>query len=208
MTIQADAAAGYNTLVFSNGFLRSPFVTDSIKYNNEYTCPNQTLEEIRPAVTTSPEKRPAGGATINENQVRHKGARGCTAARIQRRATPRPAAAAWSHNASSQRRFVRPAGASSRAASQHKCALRRSTGAPPTSTSASSIGHRRAQKRPASALNALSSSGAPSHDDSEKRRPSMRGQRACTARVHARGGAPLCAAAIPAGISIPFSSRF
>ncbi|KZV30209.1 hypothetical protein F511_38710 [Dorcoceras hygrometricum] len=39
--------------------------------------------------------------------------------------------------------------------------------------------------------------GAPSRDDSEKRRPSMRGQRACTVRVHALGGAPPCAAAIP-----------
>ncbi|KZV21269.1 hypothetical protein F511_23394 [Dorcoceras hygrometricum] len=157
---------------------------------------------------TIPGVRPGGGPAINENHVRLKGARGRTAARIQRRATPRPAAAARLRNASSHRRFVRPAGASSRTASQHKCTLRRATGAPPTSTSASSIGHRRAQKRPASALYASSSSGAPSRDDSEKRRPSMRGQRACTARVHARGGAPPCAAVIPVGISIPFSSRF
>ncbi|KZV47837.1 hypothetical protein F511_38696 [Dorcoceras hygrometricum] len=41
--------------------------------------PNQTLEEIRPAVTTSPEtrrsSRPAGGRRHNEKLVRRKGAR-------------------------------------------------------------------------------------------------------------------------------------
>ncbi|KZV36537.1 hypothetical protein F511_21886 [Dorcoceras hygrometricum] len=50
-------------------------------------------------------------------------------------------------------------------------------------------------------LQASPINAATSRSDCEKRRPSMRGQRTCTARVCARGGAPPSAAAISAGIS-------
>ncbi|KZV37473.1 hypothetical protein F511_44129 [Dorcoceras hygrometricum] len=73
--------------------------------------------------------------------------RSATPTMLPHQSSSRPAAASRSRNASSQQRFVRPAGAMSRAASQHKRALHRPTGAPPTSTSASSIGHRRARER-------------------------------------------------------------
>ncbi|KZV16776.1 hypothetical protein F511_17352 [Dorcoceras hygrometricum] len=94
--------------------------------------PNQTLEEIRPAVTTSPETRRSGGrpAAAIGNHVRRKGARQRTSsrhlARIQRRATPRPAPLSSRRNATAVRE-----GGAQRCATIARGSAHRRNGRPP-----------------------------------------------------------------------------
>ncbi|KZV46688.1 hypothetical protein F511_37923 [Dorcoceras hygrometricum] len=86
--------------------------------------------------------------------------------------------------------------------SSQVCGQRRTAGRPPPCQSCgqrTTGGATACGQRPRSMRNTPPNISPTSRNDCEKRRPSMRGQRACTAR----GGVPPCATAIPAGISIP-----
>ncbi|KZV55758.1 hypothetical protein F511_21254 [Dorcoceras hygrometricum] len=174
--------------------------------------PNQTLEEIsrHDIAGASPERRPAGGAATTKlaaaARATTRQAQIARPARIVRRSWRNrfhhglPSRVASKRSRAGHRRdsivaSVRPAAHSRQASSAsivQPAHDRRGDSVPV------------ARQRPRSMHNTPPNIGATSRNDCKKRRPSMRGQRACTARVYARGGAPPCAAAIPAGISIPF----
>ncbi|KZV29268.1 hypothetical protein F511_35500 [Dorcoceras hygrometricum] len=176
------------------------------------TGPNQTLEEFRPAVTTSPERRPAGGRR-HEKSRRHKGARAAaTRAALHARACA-IVGALWS--ASNQP--VSPRFQSSSGHRAPRAARRRSIGqptsslhrrkraascAPPPNLRATSVapsaGQRVANGR--SIVREVSIGfGAIAHvvrvEEWHRRLAVARSSRAARMRSIARGGAPPCAAA-------------
>ncbi|KZV55478.1 hypothetical protein F511_15260 [Dorcoceras hygrometricum] len=142
------------------------------------TGPNQTLEEIRPAVTTSPERRPAGGATTTKIAAAARGAARNTALQTATsRDSARPGDAFKQRQRSASiARAAASSGASSSAAADH-LARSVSAGAASRAAGARPACGQRAQRLVADRRNAPGSGASTVRDQDAARAP-------CTASAY------------------------